>query len=109
MLSLHFCSRSRPWLFGSGLYIVFERNRLHHLTHSTVRQYHRGHTVLIGKLKALYGKICHLLNRSGSQHYHMEVAVRAALCSLEIVRLRRLYSAESRTAALYVDNKRRKV
>ena len=69
----------------------------------------RAHAVCIGKLKALDGQFCHLLHRGGSENDHAEIAVSAALGSLEIVGLAGLNTAKSGTASLYVNHQCRQI
>ena len=82
---------------------------LHHLTEHTVGKNHRGHTILISLVESSADEVDHLLDGAGSENKNMQIAVAGRSCRLPVIRLRGLDSAESGTAALDVDNDRRKI
>ena len=87
----------------------FKADGFHHLSHRAVRKDHRRHAVFFGKVERFEGEIYHFLNRVGRQHQKMEIAVTRTTRRVEIIRLRRLDTAETRTAALNVDDQCRKI
>ena len=109
MFPFSVCTRQSPRLVIGLFFHAFKGNRLHHLSHRTVGKNHRGHTVLIRQIKAFDGQARHLLHRRRRENNHMVIPMTAALGRLKIVGLRRLNAAESRTAALHIDNERGQV
>ena len=109
VLPLHLRSRGRPRLVKLLRFAEFEADGFHHLSHRAVGKDHRRHSVFVRKVKALDREVSHFLNGRGRKHYHAEVAVTARFRRHEIVGLRRLYSAETRTASFDVDDKGRQI
>src|SRR5208337_2387932 len=77
----------RPYMGDKGLL---------HLPKHRIRKDHSRHPVEVGKIKGKHGKIVHLLDRRGSEDNDVVSAVPPALDGLEIIRLGRIYTAESR-------------
>ena len=84
-----------------------QNHLLHHLTNDTIAQNHRRIAIFNGKRKGEINELCHLLNRSRSQHNHIIVAVTTTAGSLEIITLGWLDGTQTRTATLYVDDNAR--
>ena len=83
--------------------------RLHHLAEGTVGQEHRRNAILLSYVKCVRREAYHLLYARGSNYEEVIVPVSAAAGCLEIVGLGRLDTAETRAAALHVNDERRKV
>ena len=91
-------------LLGTTRFHRWQNHLLHHLSNHTIAQNHRRIAILEGEVEGKIHKICHLLNRSRSQHDDIVVAVTTTTGSLEIVTLRWLDGTQSRTATLHVDD-----
>ena len=85
-------------------FVFFKFDGFHHLAKHAVAAHNDGGAVLIGQVEAQVNQVDHFLDGGRCQGEGAIVAVSAAACGLEIVRLRRLNGAEARAAAHHVDD-----
>ena len=81
-----------------------KQNFLHHLAKGAVGKDHCGIAVLVCKAKSLKHKIRHFLHRGRGENKKTIISMAPSFRCLKIIPLRRLNGAESRSAALHIDD-----
>ena len=109
MRSLSLRTSYSPGLVVDSDFSHIEAHRLHHLADGSVREDHGSHAIFVRKVEALEHQARHLLHACRRQDQHMEVSVPRAARRVEVIALAGLYTAKARTAALHVDDQRRKI